>query len=131
MTAAALVEELRALGATVEAAGDRLVVDAPAGTLTPPLLAQLREQKRLILARLAAEDAAVAWRVAAMRGRHPHPWRFPPFLTVRDVPRGAGSCHSCGEPLQPLGDGLSARCAPCTQAARLVLDEGTSEGRQG
>ncbi len=130
MTVAALVEELRALGATVEAAGDRLVVDAPAGTLTPPLLAQLRKQKRLILARLAAEDAAIAWRVEAMRARHPHPWRFLPFLTARDALRGAGGCHSCGEPLQPLADGLSARCAPCAQAARLVLDDDISEERR-
>ncbi len=154
MAGLTLLEEARAAGLTVRADGEQLVVRGPrsAEVLARALLAQ----KTAVLAALApspdfsrsrvpafprctdeestpitaASDPALARRVAAMRARHPRPWRCPPFLTAHDVPRGAGGCHSCGEPLQPLTDGLSARCAMCAHAARLLLDENTDEGRR-
>ncbi len=128
-TAAELLARLRGHGVEVCADGDGLRY-RPKDALTPALLAELRRHKWALLALLAADDPAVVWRVEAMRARHPRPWRFPPFLTVRDVPRGAGGCHSCGEPLQPLSDALGARCAACAHAARLVLDDDTSEERR-
>ena len=66
-------------------------------------------------------ESAAIWRAAAMRGRHPRPWRAVPTLTARDVPPVAGGCISCGEPREPVDAGLSLRCGPCARAVRLVL----------
>ncbi len=130
MTAAALLSELRAMGATVMADGERLALDAPAGVLTPALLDRLRSHKRLILAHLAADEPAVAWRAVAMRARHPYaPGRPLPFLTVRDVPRGGDGCHSCGEPVQDRTGVLAVRCGPCIHAGQLVTTEYMNGGQ--
>lgn len=45
MTAEAILERLRSLGASVSLAGDKLRVEAPAGVLTPDLKAALIEHK--------------------------------------------------------------------------------------
>lgn len=45
MTAATLLDRLRSLGASVSLVGDRLRVEAPAGTLTPELRQELAEHK--------------------------------------------------------------------------------------
>lgn len=130
MTAAVLLDELRALGARVDAEGAALAIDAPAGTLTPALLDRLRPHKRLILAHLAADAPAVAWRVIAMRERHPHvPGRPLPFLTARDVPRGGDGCRSCGEPVEARTAGLAVRCGLCGHAGQLVNNEYVSMSR--
>lgn len=125
MSAATLLAELRSLGMVLGATGERLHYEAPEGTLTPALWAAMRDQKYPILALLAAEDPEMAWRVAAMRDRHPIPPNGPyPFLTARDVPRGTGGCLSCGEPLTVRSDSKpSFRCTPCAHAAQLLLDE--------
>ncbi len=131
MTAGALLAKLRALGATVGAEGERLALDAPTGALTPALLAELAAHKHLILAHLAVDEPTVAWRVAAMRERHPHvPGRPLPFLTVRDVPRGDDGCRSCGEPVQDRTGVLAVRCGPCGHAGQLVHEEFVRKGER-
>lgn len=50
MSAAALLAELTALGATVQAVGEnRLRIEAPRGALTPELRSALAQQKRPLL----------------------------------------------------------------------------------
>lgn len=150
MSAAALLDRLDALGVTVTAAGGALTVDAPAGVLSPALLADMRRHKPAILALLTGDgaggdlntaekpganssnqtiggDPAAAWRAAAMGERHPRPWAVVPTLTARDMPRGSGSCLSCGEPVADHPGGLAARCGACVRAAHLLLSEGVDD----
>lgn len=49
MTAEAILERLRVLGARVSLAGDKLHVDAPAGVLTDDLRQAIREHKAALL----------------------------------------------------------------------------------
>ena len=121
--ATALLARLHAHGIEVRAAGSSLRY-RPQGALTPALVAELAAHKHLILAHLAADEPAVAWRVAAMRERHPHaPGRPLPFLTARDVPRGGAGCLSCGEPVEDRTTGLVVRCGSCGHAGQLVNEE--------
>lgn len=53
-----LIAELRARGVILEARGDRLIVDAPAGLLTNDLRDELRRSKLAILAHLRTEHGA-------------------------------------------------------------------------
>ena len=107
----------RAAGLEVRAEPGRLVVRGPRSRAD--LAERLLEQAAEVLALLAAEDAEVAWRVAAMRPQVPK--RGPiPVLTVRDVPPEWGRCVSCGG---RLGEGRTARCEPCARAAWLVLHQ--------
>lgn len=59
MTTAELLAELSARGVIVSQSGDRLLIDAPKGELTPELKEQLRQAKTALLAALAdpEEDA--------------------------------------------------------------------------
>ena len=122
MSAAALLARLRALGVALATDGDHLTIDAPAGVLTPALLAELRGRKWTLLALLAAAEPAVAWRVAAMVASLP-PAGPVPFLVARATPRHAGGCCSCGEPVLACPRGVAARCLPCRHAAHLVTEE--------
>lgn len=133
MSTAQVLDRLRGLGALVVADRDTVTLDAPAGVLTPGLLDAVKRHKWAILALLAADEPArpggVRARVAAMRARHPRPWRFAPFLTVTDVPtRGIQSpgCRSCGAPPESFGSGLVVRCRSCALAAWRVLDDDTA-----
>jgi hypothetical protein len=67
-------------------------------------------------------DAALAWRVDAMRAQIPP--RGPiPFLVARldlATPHTPDHCRSCGD---PLDEGRRYRCAPCQEAAWLALNE--------
>jgi TubC N-terminal docking domain len=56
MTAVELLAELAVRGVIVTRAGDRLLLDAPIGTLTPELKEQLRQAKAALLAALAASE---------------------------------------------------------------------------
>jgi hypothetical protein len=123
MSAAALLARLYGHGIALRAEGDALRYH-PRDALTPALLADVQRHKHDLLALLAADDAAIRWRVVVMRQRHPPPWRAVPFLTVCDVPRDRSGCRSCGEPVQPVAEGLTVRCAHCAHAARLVLAGG-------
>ncbi len=120
--AAGLLARLQAHGVEVRADGDTLRY-RPQGALTPALVAELAGQKWALLAHLAADEPVVTSRAAAMRARHPHAPGAPlPFLTVRDVPRGAEGCLSCGEPVEDRTVGPAVRCAPCARAGHLVID---------
>ena len=115
--ASAALAEARAAGLEVRVEADRLVVRGPRSR--EGLAQQLLERKGEVLALLAAEDAEVAWRVAALRPQVPK--RGPiAVLTVRDVPPEWGRCVSCGG---RLGDGRTARCEPCARAAWLDLHQ--------
>lgn len=122
MSAATLLARIRGYGVELRANGDDLLY-RPQYALTPTLVADLHRQKWAISALLAADDPPVAWRVVAMLKRHPRPWRVVPTLTARDVPRGAGGCLSCGEPVAEHPRGIAARCRSCIYAAHLVLSE--------
>ena len=122
MTAGRLVARLRALGVALATDGERLTIDAPAGVLTPALLAELRGRKWALLALLAAAEPAVAWRVAAMAAQLP-PAGPVPFLMARATPRHDGGCCSCGESMPGGTVGLAARCLPCRHAAQLVTED--------
>lgn len=127
-----LLGRLRALGATLTADGEALAVDAPAGALTPALVAELKAHKWALLAALAAGEPEVARRAAAMRARHtPRPGSPLPFFTVGDVPCGAAGCLSCGAPLTEPAGGLGVRCRPCALAAHLVTMAHRPEREEG
>ena len=53
MSALALLRDLRSAGAVLEARGDRLHVDAPAGLITPEMRVSLARHKPELLAMLA------------------------------------------------------------------------------
>jgi hypothetical protein len=57
MSAHEILQELRNLGARLEARGDRLRINAPGGTITPELKAKLAEKKAEILKRLELEES--------------------------------------------------------------------------
>ena len=145
MDGVTLVADAQEAGLTMWADGDRLVVRGPrsAETIARTLLARKAEvlavltgapdfpRSRVPAFARCTDETAVAWRVAAMRGRHPHaPGRPLPFLTARDVPRGGDGCLSCGEPVQDRMAGLAVRCGPCAHAGQLVNDEFVRGGEQ-
>src|SRR5262245_61375765 len=55
MSAEDLLSEIRSLGGRLEADGDRLLIDVPAGMLTPELRERLRQHKADILRKLELE----------------------------------------------------------------------------
>ena len=112
-----LLAEARAAGLEVGADDGRLVVRGP--RRAEPVAKRLLARTAEVLALLAAEDAEVAWRVAAMRRQVPGHGPIP-FLVARDVRPEPGRCLACGDPLR---DGRSLRCAPCARAAWSVLHE--------
>jgi hypothetical protein len=119
-----LVEQARAEGLTLEAAGDRLRV-RPKDRLPPELRAALIAQKPAILQLLgaspAADDPEVARRVDAFRAQLAA-WTAEdrlgvPLLALPDAPPiRAGACVGCGG--VPVG---TWRCAPCLRAVERVL----------
>jgi hypothetical protein len=110
-----VLSEARAAGLAVWAEDDRLVVRGPRAR--EALARQLLEAKPAVLAALAAEEANLAWRVAAMRARVPA--RGPiPLLVARDLPPAADQCLSCGGTLDA---GRMMRCALCVRAAQIAL----------
>lgn len=66
MTAAALLSDLTALGATLEADGDELVCKAPPGAIGDDIRAHLRASKPALLALLAGE----AWDAERARAEY-------------------------------------------------------------
>lgn len=119
MNAAKLIEELRSRGVTLEAAGDRIRVDAPKGALTPELRLVLTDRKVEIIALLKSGEAEIAWRTAAMLPQIPDKGSLP-FLVAREaVEPQAGCCLSCGD---PLNQDDAYRCAACGRAANLAIE---------
>jgi len=117
----AQVEELlaaaREAGLEVRVEADELVIRGP--RTQDALARQVLAEKPVVLALLSAEDADVAWRVAAMRPQVPRRGAIP-MLIARQVTSSLGRCISCGERLH---EGVMVRCSPCARAAWVVLHE--------
>ena len=113
----ALLAAAREAGLEVRVVADELVIRGP--RTQDALARRVLAEKPVVLALLSAEDAEVAWRMAAMRPQVPHRGAIP-VLVARAVGAPPGSCISCGELLQ---DGMTVRCSPCTRAAWIVLHE--------
>src|SRR5690349_25111211 len=110
-----LLDEARAAGLIVTTRGGDLIIRGPGRT--EPLAQRLLQRKAEVMALLAAEDAAIAWRRDAMAGQlieH----RPVPVLVARRTPDLPDHCLSCGD---PLSDGVRFRCDACIIAAWAVL----------
>ncbi len=94
----AVITEARAAGLDVRADADRLVIRGP--RTQEHLARQLLDQKSQVLAVLEAEDAEVAWRIAAIRPQV-RPRGPIPVLTARPVTHFPRCCTSCGDPIDP------------------------------
>ena len=119
MNAAKLIEELRSRGVVVEAAGDRLRVDAPKGAVTPELREALAEHKTEVMALITITEEEIAWRVAAMLEQIPASGPFPFLVARKDVVTSPNSCHSCGDLLK---DCAGYVCGPCSRAKHRALE---------
>jgi len=62
MTALELLADLRSKGVILTVKGDRLAYDAPAGTMTPDLLATIKAHKPAIVAALTTKPSEHTWR---------------------------------------------------------------------
>lgn len=109
-----LLAEARAAGLEVRADGDRLVVRGP--RTRENLARSLLAHKPDVMAAIHA----VAERVAVMQSQLPRSGAVPflMFRTAALATDAPGRCLSCGDRLTP---GQRYRCAPCGEAARLVL----------
>lgn len=117
-TAAALLADLQAHDVAVVPEGDRLRLKAPKGTMTPDLLARVRECKPALLALLTRPQAAPwdneDWRaffdekagVIEHDGQEPRPeaetrafeCAVVEWLNRNPAPSAAGWCAGCGKP---------------------------------
>jgi len=122
MTATELLNDCRARGIALEAAGPELRVKARRGALTEGVLAALKARKPELLALLSYGPAApdrepvtevdrIAWRAESMR----RTGAAVAFLAMDWAP-GVG-CYSCG------AEGAALRCEPCREALRMVTAE--------
>ncbi len=121
MTAAALFADLRVRGIHLELVGEQLRCRADAGVLTPALAVTIKTHKPALIALLREEEAAIAWRVAAMQTQIPPMGTGAvPFLVAKpDLPPAGGICVSCGEPFELMG--YVPRCRLYTVAATRAL----------
>ncbi len=120
MTAATLLLDVHALGVRLEARGDRLHVDAPAGTLTPELRATLTREKPALLQALqdprktaygawegVLSDVATRWerhaKEARTRGLEPR-WIDDEALmgAVREAIKGTVDATTLGRALEAI-----------------------------
>jgi hypothetical protein len=89
MTTTSLLKDLQRLGVDVTANGDKLVVNAPRGVLTPEMLSSIAEQKEVLLGLLSArpgcpnvdemEEEEARWPIRP--GEPPEPYRR--FIAAR------------------------------------------------
>jgi TubC N-terminal docking domain len=110
MTAVELLTTAHAAGIVLRVHGDRVRVEAPAGSLTPELRHALKAGK--------AELLSVLTRLAGMRSTV---GRVPVACAVADPVGGPGRCFSCGDPLPHAH--AYGRCAPCDIACDLFYRE--------
>jgi hypothetical protein len=115
MTTTSLLSDLQRLGVDVTAKGDKLVINAPKGVLTPEIRARIAEQKVALLALLSAQqgysdvsEIEEKEELTAFRpGETPEPYkRFiearkrlggPMNVPLRVItPRGKGICGKYG-----------------------------------
>lgn len=126
MNATELLIELEARGVLIEAAGDRLRVDAPKGAVTPELREALAACKTEVLAILTTSEDEIAWRVEAMLPHIPDVGAIP-FLVARTLEQiDLGCCPSCGDCLNGMAGYI---CGPCSQAKNRALDIAFSKRR--
>ncbi len=119
MSAAAILADLRTRDVRLHVEGDQLRARFKGRTLDPDLATIIRANKPVLLAHLREEDAAVSWRMEAMRAQIPTAGAIP-FLVARPgVPPAAGVCLSCGESFELLG--YVPRCRLCTEAVTYAL----------
>jgi hypothetical protein len=119
MNAAKLIEELGSRGVMVEAAGDRLRVDAPKGAVTPELREALAEHKTEVIALITIKEEEIAWRVGAMLEQIPASGPFPFLVARKDFDCAPNCCHSCGN---SLDDDQGYVCEPCSRAKHRALE---------
>ena len=86
MSAHALLEDLRRRDVGLEADGERLYVDAPAGAITDELRASLVENKGRLLELLAREGRSLE--VARRRGLVIHWSEYPTWIKLHDPTTG-------------------------------------------
>jgi hypothetical protein len=122
MTTTELLQRLHESGVTITIERGHLRV-APKTALTPTLRRAITSHAGLLAAALTpVDEAAIAWRVAAMRNQL-RPGAPSLFLVAAsdalacDAP---GHCLSCGDALTP---GHRYRCLACVRAAEQVLHE--------
>lgn len=122
---AVLLAEARVAGLKVVADGDQLVVrgSRDQGALVERLMAD----KAGVLAALA-DEAEVAWRVAAMAAQVPVTGTLP-ILETRPCKAGPTDCLSCGDPMEA---GQRYRCRACAEVARraVAADEAARAARR-
>lgn len=118
MNAAQLLTELKGRGVMLEAKGDRLVIDAPKGTVTPELREVLAERKAELLTLLKVNDAEIAWRVAAILPQIPATGLIPFLVARNEFKWKRGLCHSCGDSLSVNENYV---CGPCSRAIHQAL----------
>ncbi len=119
MTTAALFADLRARGIHLELAGDQLRCRADAGVLTSGLAATIKTHKPALIALLREKEAAISWRVEAMREQMLAGGPVPFLVAVPNLAPAAGVCLSCGEAFTLVG--YVPRCRLCTVAAGRAL----------
>jgi hypothetical protein len=108
MTLRELLTETRSAGIQLEARGDRLHVEAPQGTVSDALRAELKRRK--------AELLPVVWRLAAMR-QLAIDARGPPSTLGRR--RAAGPVTASRAGIRWKWPDAYGRCVPCDIASDL------------
>ncbi len=119
MTPTTLLADLQARGVRLYLAGDELRYKAKPGVMTPDLAAVIKPHKPALLALLREEEAAIRWRIEAMRPQIPERGPVPLLVAVQGVPPSPNTCRSCGYPFTPVG--YTPRCHRCTIVASRAL----------
>ncbi len=124
MTPTTLLADLQARGVRLYLAGDELRYKAKPGVMTPDLTAAVQPHKPALIAHLREEEAAITWRVEAMRKQIPERGPIPFLVAVSGVPPSPNICPSCGEAFTPTG--YTPRCHRCTVAVQRALGQPVS-----
>ncbi len=119
MTAASVLADLRARDVRLHVEGDQIRARFKGRTLDPDLAAVIRANKVALLAHLQEEEAAISWRIEAMRPQIPAAGPVPFLAAVPKVAPVVGVCLSCGDPIDLVG--YVQRCRLCAAAAVRAL----------
>ncbi len=119
MSAPTLLADLRTRGVHLDVDGDQIRARFKGRTLDPDLAAVIRANKPALIAHLQEEEAAISWRVEAMREQIPAGGPIPFLVAVPNVVPAAGVCLSCGDAFELVG--YVPRCRLCTVAAARAL----------
>ena len=124
MNTAELISTLRESGVSLETSGDRLIVDAPKGAVTPELKEALSMHKSEILAILHMAENEIAWRVEVMLPQIPNVGPLPFLVARKGVEFDPNTCHSCGDLLE---DGSGYVCGYCSRATHQAIEVAMSK----